>query len=275
MRVGESGRATRRYATPLIVVYVSFALLVIGVLLLTTPNRLVAAFSARYLGLILEAVPYLIVAAALHALFALYRPALTTRSPRATMILVAFAPVLHPVALFASLRAFPGRPEIVLGRIVAGFLGVSVFYLIARARATDCPSETNILDTVVRTLYDDLRFFLLGALVFSVLHFVLQAPRPGVPPIHGAIAIPFALALGVASGIPNTVLPLSALLVSDRFPAAATVVLLAAGAVIPMRGVFRIGTSRVRRVFAGVAAAAVVVTGAVIWIGLAGPGGGA
>lgn len=260
VRAAESRNLTRRYAAPLIVMFITFAVLVIGVLLLTIPNRLIAAFSARYLGLILTAVPYLIVAAVLAALFEAYRPALTTKLPRATMILVALAPVFHPVALFASLRAFPDRPEIVLGRVVAGLVGVSIFFLFARFRAPSPSSKSSAIDTVARVLYDDFRFFLLGALVFAVLHFVLQAPRPGAPPIPVTIAIPFALVLGIASGIPNAVLPLAALLVSDRFPPAATVVLLASGAVLPMNTWRRIGKWKTnrdgprvpRRVFAGV-----------------------
>lgn len=281
MHAGERATPARRYTAPLIVVYVTFAVLALGVFLLTTPSRLIAAFSARYLALTLTAAPYLIVAAGLTALFEAYRPAVIAKFPRVIPVLVALAPVFSPVALFASVRVFPDRPEIVIGRVVAGLLGAAVFLVCAGGRgaggrASDGPRAEKALDTVARVLYDDLRFFLLGAFVFAVLHFVIQAPRPGASPLSMVVAVPLALALGVASGVPNAVLPLAALLVSDRIPPAATVVLLASGAVVPVTALLAYRASITRRVVLGVAAAAVtVVAVAIVWSGLVGSGGGA
>jgi uncharacterized membrane protein YraQ (UPF0718 family) len=126
------GRWRRRLGSiEVLAVFVVAAILLRGILVDLASGEQISTFITVAVSVVVAGLPFLAVGVILGAAFAAFvrqrlRAGLTARTRPLAVLLALAAPALNPVALVATVVAFPDQPRMVIARAVAGVLAAVV-----------------------------------------------------------------------------------------------------------------------------------------------------
>jgi len=127
--------------------------------------------------------------------------------PAAALAFMLAAPAVNPVVLVATAVAFPGRPAVVLARLVASLLAATVVGLVwsrwgdHQVAPMPTPERSRFLATAQHDLIDTGGFLVIGAAIAATLQ--TAVPRTVIDSIadHGAVAVLALAGLAVVMAI--------------------------------------------------------------------------
>jgi hypothetical protein len=266
----EESKSAEVPILPITVILIYLAIIVAIVFVAVLPDDVSTAalgtFSARYVSILISALPFVVLAALIEPAISRIRRLSKLRS--VSVATDAALRGLNPAFLAALVVAFGDSPVIIIVVVAYSLAAVGVAALVERASAIgSVPSGARIayFDELVSVLYDLLRWTIFSALLAAVFHTAL----PALGFAYGAsVPAPVAAGVGIAAGvilcIPYPAVPFAATLFFGLLPPSGIVAFVLAAALLPANKTAGIVATRrahltgpsTKRTFAAIAAVA-------------------